>query len=231
VHLGNWHDKDHPLVEIHDERWMLKPEGGREVLATLLGGTRLNIAEARPWGRTGDGARAAVRLAENYRLGDLLISDLDEAVASEMVFSAWTRRRDSHAFNRAYVRGVPIFFDNGVAFDPTQSLEDFMQTGPDFGYVPSWRVAPGSRYPRTMPVRRATIAANLALHPIHDPAAFVVQVERWITTITRISDGEIEAAVARAGLEEDVVGMLRRSRAELPGAMERILPIALGDLA
>lgn len=58
-----------------------------------------------------------IRVAHEYSTDELPLKSLDEAVAGELVFSLWIRRRDTHVNNRVYnTDGIPIFFDFDVAF-------------------------------------------------------------------------------------------------------------------
>lgn len=79
-----------------------------------------------------------VRLVQNHQLNELKVSNLNEAVAGELVFSLWIRRRDAHFNNRAYIGGVPMFFDHHIAFGAEEHLigdEGFFNSE-----CKSWRV-------------------------------------------------------------------------------------------
>jgi hypothetical protein len=79
-----------------------------------------------------------VRLVQDYAISELPLQDFDVAIASEMAFSIWIHRRDAHAGNRAYVNGIPMFFDFNIAFGG--EAEDFFRGGPGGGYVKNWRL-------------------------------------------------------------------------------------------
>jgi hypothetical protein len=106
---------------VWDERlWLRKPNGTwPEILAYRLGGSWLNVAEVVP-GADVIGATTLscdplpvssdplIRVGQDCTPADLIERDLDAAIASELVFSVWIRRRDAHPWNRVYVAGVPI---------------------------------------------------------------------------------------------------------------------------
>jgi hypothetical protein len=83
-----------------------------------------------------------VRPIQEYGLDELTLKDLDEAVASELVLSLCIRRRDTHAGNKGYVDGVPVFFDHHIAFDEygdvVQTAEQFFAENGDGGYASKW---------------------------------------------------------------------------------------------
>ena len=84
-----------------------------------------------------------VRLAHSYSIEELPNKTLEEAVATELVYSVWVRRRDAHTENRVYVKGIPIFFDFHVAFLGEPNLSDinvFFSQTEDYGRAGLWRV-------------------------------------------------------------------------------------------
>jgi len=221
--LANWDGGFPEIVEIGGERWVLKDDGPREVLGARLGWGRVNVAAADLMPH-GSRPRALVRLAENYRLRDLPIRNLDEAAAAELAFSLWTRRRDTHAFNRAYVDGIPMFFDHSAAFVPEDSVDHFARDGPDNGYVPRWRVEVWGEAATTLALRDRNRVTESAVHAISEPAVFAKHLERWVAELASIPTDWIRATVASCGFEVDdaerVAAMLTRSQGELPRAVE-----------
>ena len=194
VHLSNYVDDvevGHRVVAFEGHLWYVKPVAdlrvlGRELLAATLGAGVLNVVETRRvsgstelicW----DGSRWSpesqyeliARLVDSYALSDLSIADVDRAVAFELVFSLWIRRRDTHAGNRAYVGGIPMFFDHGVAFDGEpgyQAIERFLDPTEDAGHAGRWRMrllAPGQaiNLPNLREDQRDT---QLATHYVRD---------------------------------------------------------------
>ena len=189
---------DRRIIRLGSTYWWVKfkpvpEELHREQLAWRLGRGWTNVAEIRPVTRRGlETLRQAgvyfpgwaneqhtvlVRLAQGCAARDLPVPGLDEAVAAELVFSLWIRRRDAHAANRAYTEQVPVFFDHQTAFlsEPELAdLEGFFRAGPDAGHASRWRVAitpPGLNL-TTAEARRQGQARELALHWIHDRARF-----------------------------------------------------------
>jgi hypothetical protein len=165
--LKDWFGRDcvRNLISAGDQVWFLKSkskaEKKRDLLASHLAAGWLNVAEARDL--TADEFRALqhlellpasplnaegtylVRFALDYDVKALAIRNPDVALAHELVFSLWVRRRDAHAFNRVYKDGVPIFFDFGTAFLGERRLVDlkkFFRRGPDPGWAGWWRLFP-----------------------------------------------------------------------------------------
>lgn len=164
VRLDNYvdgRDVGHRVVRCEDRLWYVKGVNnpaalGRELLAPRLGAGVVNVVDTRrvtdPSGLIkSDGTSWTAenpyelmsRLVDSYALQDLPITDPDRAVAFELVFSLWIRRRDTHAGNKAYVENVPVFFDHGVAFDGEQGYEDigrFLDPTEDAGHAGRWRL-------------------------------------------------------------------------------------------
>lgn len=222
--------------------WLPKPEGRAERLAYLLGAGEINLAEVRPAPpRWGLGPHAVmVRIAQQYELGDLPLKTLDDAVAAELVFSLWIRRRDTHAFNRVYVDGVPVFFDHHIAFGVAEpmnrSLRGFFRDGPDGGYVSRWRITPieDAGPIATMPVRRVNRAANCAIHPVVDPDGFTMRLEEWVDRIGGRDLSDLERVAAIAGYDgielNQVCHLLRASQRALPAMVGRVCSTVRGPV-
>lgn len=129
--LRGFQDK---VVKTENTFWYIKTSTEdckkRERLAHLLGSQWLNIAEVRYLDDSeleimqNAGVNISesqtstntylIRLAQSYSVEELRVKDVDSAVAGELVFSYWIRRRDAHVNNRAYVEGTPIFFDHHI---------------------------------------------------------------------------------------------------------------------
>jgi hypothetical protein len=222
--LLNWSGHVPDTVEVNGERWVVKPEGRRELLGYLLGAGLVNVAEVRLAPKVPGPRMGLVRLAENYTLGDLPVQNLDEAVASELAFSLWIRRRDTHGFNRAYIDGVPLFFDHGSAFEYA-GLRQFLQSGPDNGYVPSWRVIRWDTDPTTLEVRMHNDATSEAIHPVADRGRFFDRLGAWVDRLRDLSARTIAEAVDGAGFgrarADEMIRFLVRSQRELPAALRR----------
>lgn len=84
-----------------------------------------------------------IRVAHEYKTGELPLKSLNEAVAGELVFSLWIRRRDAHNKNRVYnLDGIPLFFDFDVAFlaeNEGEAIEKFFERN-ETGYAGQWQV-------------------------------------------------------------------------------------------
>jgi len=234
--------RDHaPLMREYDGSWWYPKDRGRaELLAHVLAAGRINLAEVRPapseWVMSPNAVM--VRLGQQYRLEDLPIRHLDEAVAAELVFSLWIRRRDTHAFNRVYVEGVPVFFDHHIAFGAEEAsvgVEGFFRDGAGGpGWVPSWRVEQirNDRRPETLAMRDHNRATGLAIHAIDDPQALFEALARWTEEWQAIDLGHLETTVSRVGYRDDEVGMvcnlLRQSQVELAAMVGRMRRMLLG---
>lgn len=87
-----------------------------------------------------------VKIGQSYPTNQICIKNIDKAVATELIFSLWTRRRDTHSYNRVYSDkfNVPIFFDHQTAFLGEQDLQDikvfFDPNQNGAGYASTWRI-------------------------------------------------------------------------------------------
>lgn len=170
-----------------------------------------------------------VRLVADYSLDQLPHADIDAAVASELVFSLWIRRRDTHAANRAYIGAVPVFFDHGAAFLSEPDLYDadmFFHHGADAGFAGRWRVetAGPDAVISTAELRRVGREKDVALHLIRDFGRFDACVEQAVARLwTQSPRGWLRAAhaagygAAEAGA---IAGFLERNRAALASEVE-----------
>ena len=67
-----------------------------------------------------------IRLAQDCSIKDLPIKDLTRAIAGELVFSLWIRRRDAHFSNRALVDGFGVggYISGAKPIDFTADLHE-----------------------------------------------------------------------------------------------------------
>jgi len=231
------------LVSWRGQCWRQKPrDGWREILAYCLGGSWLNVAAAigsaqaagaarqdgTPFDPSADPASSLVRLIQDYRLDEFVESDLDKAIAGELVFSLWVRRRDAHPWNRAYVTGVPGFFDHHIAFgaeDHNRSLDGFFRDGGDAGYVSRWRARAISEgeVPTTGGERRLE-PTEFAIHRVRSLDALDAHMEAAANRIARFGQIELVALALRSGAPEpdSVAQFLAMTRDELPKAVQRL---------
>jgi hypothetical protein len=214
--------------------WYVKGPSPLDHLGYLLARGRLNVCETAFASEDSglDPATALVRPGQTYSLSELPIQDLDEAVASELVFSLWIRRRDTHAFNRVYVDGIPVFFDFNAAFDAEVINADpdgFFRAG-NLGFVQSWRVVPAEELVRdTDQVRHLGNARSLALHVIHDTEVLYDHLDAWVAAIREMKDETIVRALEEARISQErcsrIRELLRRSQDVLPQMASRLQPI------
>src|SRR3989344_208553 len=151
------------MVTGGQKAWIIKHSGNedfakRDQLGFLLGKVFCNISEVKtlseqelenikqfssPGEYFNSSNTILVRLAHSYSIEELPNKTLEEAVATELVYSVWVRRRDAHTENRVYVKGIPIFFDFHVAFLGEPNLSDinvFFSQTEDYGRAGLWRV-------------------------------------------------------------------------------------------
>lgn len=130
---------------------------------------------------------------------------LDGATAAELVLSLWMRRRDAHAFNRAYVDGLPVFFDFSVTFPSSaarQSVEVFLAQ-PGDGFAGAWSLR---EIPRATLVTTASARSHHGwggTHFVTSVGAFAQAARECAAWIAAADAGSVEALVARAGFEGD----------------------------
>ncbi len=171
---------------------------------------------------------------------------LDGAMASELAYSLWIRRRDAHAFNRAFVGGLPMFFDHETAFlgEPELTkLSAFFRTGDSPGYAGLWRVDTGSHHALDTCVQRhqerkrfAAAGDHPVLLPAHRHARFMDAIDETCDAIRSIPREEIASRIAEAGFEgreaKAVLAFLLRNRARLTrdaAVLKRLLDAPLSE--
>jgi hypothetical protein len=214
------------VVRYADRHWLVKVkprsdcEGARERLAWTLARGWLNVPEVLPLdaGQLSALARQLpdidfdrneawlVRLAQDHAVGELPLRTQADAVAGELVFSLWIRRRDAHAFNRALVGSIPMFFDFGASLDAEPenvSLGRYMRAGPDPGFVGNWRTLPlQDGEPLDLARLRATERERpLTLHPVRHRLHFERAVDRCAARIRAMPPDAWRAEIARLGID------------------------------
>ena len=156
---------------------------GRFNVAEVRGLTRGDVAALRSQDMLAAGASsddtALVRLAQSYSVRELPQRDLDSAVAGELVFSLWVRRRDPDVWNRTYVDpGIPVFYDLTASLDDDPSLLDaraFLARNV-YGHGGSWRVA----------ARDGTPLDTVALRDSDDHRNHVDSIDAFLAAVDRI---------------------------------------------
>lgn len=220
------------LVVYRDKLWIVKESGDEqdrnlELLVSMLGDGLVNVSEVKPLSENeivniksllGDRVpnrvisknTTLVRLAQRYSVNELPLQDLDSAVASELFFCTWLRRRDTHNFNRAYLQGIPVFFDLHTALIGNLWEGNWLDIDAFFGaksrsYAGSWRVRVHQGLLTTATVRRSNQPEDV--HYISDRAKFEDAVKRIETAITS-DNRDVTVLVQRAGFEAAKVSYL-----------------------
>ena len=150
-------------IEYDNACWYVKckneVEKRRDLLAYYLGKDWTNVAEVREldsdiiscieeiemFPNPVDRKKTwIVKINQTNENDQICITNLDEAVAAELVFSLWIRRRDTHSYNRNYVDGIPFFFDHQTAFlgeEYLENINEFFNPSRNWaGYASVWRI-------------------------------------------------------------------------------------------
>lgn len=250
---GNRVDKGgNRIVRFNERHWFVKckpnpEEQKRDFLAYILGHGWTNIAEVLPLSKAEfDGLRRIgivlprwatmnntylVRLVADYTIDQLPHADLNRAVASEIVFSLWIRRRDTHAANRAYIDCIPVFFDHQTAFLGEPRLSDinvFFELGRDAGYAGRWRVelVNTESIISTTEMRRMGLERDIALHLVRDYLNFNNCIEEVAQHVRSDSPRRWRQAARTAGYSkahaEEITAFLERNRGALGAEIEKM---------
>jgi hypothetical protein len=240
------------LVEWNHHIWYAKPchgEPWREVFAWRLGQPWLNIAEVvypdnvqganwrggRPFEEHGNASLVLVRIGQDYKSEELPIQDLDTAIATELVFSTWIRRRDAHPWNRTYISGLPIFFDHHIGFGAEAAnlpIATFLRVGDDGGYAGRWRVRtlPASETPTTSGEREAS-GGRMAIHRIRDVARFPSLLHDAVSRIRQFDRFELTslAKSSRVTQPEILVEFLAQTQDRLDDELAKLQAVLWKD--
>lgn len=225
-------------------------EKKRDYLAWRLGCGWTNIAEVRPLNKREFSGLTAiqielpewasekntylVRLVGDISSDELVKKDINAAAASELVFSLWVRRRDTHAANRAYVDGVPVFFDHQTGFLAEPELEDvdyFFSKGIKAGYGSKWRVelVGSERVITTKEQRRIGLERNVDHHSIADLSSFCDSI-RATADFLKEQDSTIWLKAIRAACferheSEEILAFLERNRHQIDADIEKMYEV------
>lgn len=236
-HLRNWTGPISPsrIVDHNGALWYHKPLATsdavrRELLAFRLGAGLVNVAEvvpAPPHLAAREPHSVLVRLASEHKRRSLPHRTLDEAVAGEIVFSLWTRRRDAHLYNREYVGGVPVFFDHGASLEPRPTpIGEFLASS-DPGYAGSWRLAVEhlKRRASTEQIRDQYWSSADSLHFVSSVAGFVAAARSVVQQVTGTHGYYTIARGIGYSTDEaaEIDSMLTRSRRSLADDLETLL--------
>lgn len=174
-----------------------------------------------------------VRLAGTYSPEELLCKTLDEAVATELVYSTWIRRRDTHVLNRAYVGGIPVFFDFQTAFLGEKELADikifFSEPPADYGRASAWRVRESSDIITTSQAR----AGDNRVHCVRDLPAFKKQIDFAVIKLRDNLKEGWEDFISQAGFnshqKDEIVNFLKRNLESLEEDLKLMQEIIFKD--
>lgn len=222
----------HIIVTDEEKVWVVKqknhpPEAlKRDMLGFILGSKVANVAEVKALSEeefnqikaiTNKDASATssntflVRLGGSYVLDELRHKTLEAAVAAELVYSTWTRRRDAHVDNRCYIEGVPIFFDHETSFlweaDKAHATV-FFRISPDYGHPSFWRVKEAPEKMTTQQIRLLDRSVKGAYHFVNNLDTFnksIVIAENLIQTIFR---DDFRNDIYRAGFSNQQVEII-----------------------
>ena len=222
------------LVTCDSRRWYLKclvsgKVASKELLAYLLSDGIANVAEVRRVTpamqimRRGEvpvhapeGSAIIVRLVQDYSPEELPLRSLDEAVASELVYSLWIRRRDTHVGNKGYVDGVPMFFDHHIAFDECVDAESgcvFFDRDDDGGYAGTWtlREIPAEAKADLEELRLVSGREGRAIHFVHSRKAVDRHLDFFAERISELSDESVRELVGECGLAGEAAVRVERN--------------------
>lgn len=148
-----------------------------------------------------------VRLAGTYAVNELPCQTLEKSVATELVYSIWIRRRDTHADNREYVPegGIPVFYDFHIAFfneSRWAHTTPFFKDDPDYGHPAYWRIKEIGGKMTTSQARSVTNPNHKAWHYINNTEIFKTELKQAEVSIKNIPDLDIKNAICRAGFDD-----------------------------
>lgn len=212
------------IIKNQDKFWFVKYKPGthdqekRDLLAYLLGKDVCNVSEVK---LLSDSEHAEiktklnldegsnknntflVRLAGSYSPSELPNQTLEAAVATELVYSIWIRRRDTHALNRVYLNGIPIFFDHETAFlaDPQWAHSTmFFRNNPDYGHPGYWRVRTisDSEKMETMKARNTPNINDQAHHYVYSLEDFKKEIIKAEQSVKNLASSDLKQAIIQA---------------------------------
>lgn len=234
-----------------ERMWVLKHNGNpdsekRDLLGFLLGKDFGNIAEVkllteqelenikqfvtRPDALSVNNT-FLVRLAHSYSAEELPCKTIEEAVATELVYSVWIRRRDAHIDNRVYVKGIPIFFDFHVAFLGETEIADinvFFSQTQDYGRAGLWRVEVWHSF---LGQFTGAIHPNAigAFHFVNNMVYFYQQVEKSKTVLKEKVANQIESCIRQVRFEStkemEIINFLKKNTETLDDDVDKMLEI------
>ena len=144
-----------------------------------------------------------VRLAHSYKLDELPQRTIEKAVATELIYSVWIRRRDTHSMNRVYVEGIPLFFDHQTAFlgDIENSHSTvFFKNSPDHGHPASWRIKVMLATEKMDTIKARNVPENeKAYHYIYDQDVLLTEIKNAEVLIRNLGSKNLIPMIISAG--------------------------------
>ncbi|MFC1980520.1 hypothetical protein ACFLVS_06780 [Chloroflexota bacterium] len=246
-----------PFRVVSDEKriWVIKHSTSvdsekRELLGFLLGKEFCNVCEvellnkhsleelkqfAYPHESFSTSNTCLVRLAHSNSLEELPCKTIEEAVATELVYSIWIRRRDTTLDNRVYIKGIPMFFDFHIAFLGEADLADinvFYSQNQDHGRAGLWRVKIWNDFLTQFTGTIDPIQVGTT-HFINSMPAFYQQVDKSKTTLKRKLANKIEAIVNQVNfsieVEEQIIDFLINNLNTLDSDVNKMLKVLRKD--
>jgi hypothetical protein len=228
------------------------------LLASLIGHGWLNVAEVRGLNsdqfaklsecgidlpKNSEPANTyLVRFGPDLNFDEVPLKDPDQALAYELVFSMWVRRRDAHAFNRIYKFGVPIFYDSGTAFLGEPRLADldrFFGPPQNSGWPGSWRITKGSHADldtqllRDREVAQFRSDAPTILLPVLDRPRFFEALESCKSRIAKLEDRDLREKIGGAGFSSQegihILEFLIQTRSQMNDGLRRLRRVLTGS--
>lgn len=216
------------VVKDENTEWFVKYKPGsieeekRDLLAYLLGKGICNIAEVKLLtseehivitdqlnlpSDSNINNTFLVRLANSYNVSDLKQATIEKAVSSELIFSTWIRRRDTHADNRSYVNGIPIFYDHQTAFlaEPKYAhITAFLRFAPDYGHPAFWRVREAQDEMTTIKAR----TGDKAVHYVNDLNQFKQDINEMSDNIISNLPKDLTSIIMSVGFNDDTAMLI-----------------------
>lgn len=225
--------RGHILVTDDQKIWVVKHKPGtaneekRDLLGYLLGKNFANIAEVKlldpeehqqicVLSHKGEDSTPCntflVRLGGSYSLNELPCKTVEKAVARELVYSTWIRRRDTHADNRTYISGIPIFFDHQTAFLAESKYAHttaFLRFNPDYGHPAFWRVKQIDGTMTTEKARGVEKQEDKAHHYVNNLDLFKDELDLAEKTLVEtIPQQDLKPLIKNAGFDDISVNII-----------------------
>lgn len=153
-----------------------------------------------------------IRLASSHRLEELPCQTVEKAVATELVYSIWIRRRDTHAENREYnLQGIPVFYDFHIAFLAQLKWIHstmFFKDNPDYGHPPSWRVKEIDENMTTERARNVITQSSKAWHYVGSIEQFTKELSLAEESVKKLTEADTRSVITSAGFDSSSIDMI-----------------------